>query len=227
MNGVHDMGGMHGFGAIPRGEGREPFHAEWEGRMFGMLLALGSHGVHDPGGLRAAHESMEPASYLGSGYFEGWLRVTERALLEKGYLTLAELDQRTAELDARPDAVAPRREEPTATARMMQAVHTRSPSSREGGRPPRFRSGDSVRVRNLHPPGHTRLPRYVRGKLGAIASLHGIHDFHDAAPEGAANAPQPVYSVRFEAEELWGEAAEARQSLYLDMWESYLEPAQS
>ncbi len=104
MNGVHDMGGMHGFGPIPREEGREPFHADWEGRMFGMLLALGSHGVHDPGGLRAAQEMMEPSSYLGSGYFERWLLVTERALLEKGYLTLAELDQRTAELDARPDA---------------------------------------------------------------------------------------------------------------------------
>ena len=227
MNGVHDMGGMHGFGAIPREEGREPFHAEWEGRMFGMLLALGSHGVHDPGGLRAAQESMEPASYLGFGYFERWMWVTERALLAKGYLTLEELDQRTAELDARPDAVAQRREDPATTARLMQGVHTRSPSSREGSSAPRFRSGDSVRVRNRHSPGHTRLPRYVRGKLGAIARLHGIHDFHDAAPEGSPNLPQPVYSVRFEAEELWGEAAEARQSLYLDMWESYLELAQS
>ena len=109
----------------------------------------------------------------------------------------------------------------------MQAVHTRSASSRDGGSAPRFRSGDSVRVRNLHSSGHTRLPRYVRGKLGAIARLHGIHDFHDEAPEGAPNPPQPVYSIRFEAEELWGEAAEGRQSLYLDMWESYLEPAQS
>jgi len=178
-------------------------------------------------GPRAAQESMEPASYLGSGYFERWLRVTERALLDKGYLTLAELDQRTAELDARPDAVAPRREEPATTARMMQVVHTRSPSTQEGGRVPRFRSGDSARVRNLHPPGHTRLPRYVRGKLGVIASLHGNHNFHDAAPEGATNLPQPVYSVRFEAEELWGEAAEARQSLYLDMGESCLGPTQS
>ena len=227
MNGVHDMGGMHGFGTIPREEGREPFHAEWEGRMFGVLLALGSHGVHDPGGLRAAQESMEPASYLGFGYFERWLRVTERALLEKGYLTLEELNQRTAELDARPDAVILRREDPETTARLMQAVHARSPSSREGGSAPIFRSGDSVRVRNLHSPGHTRLPGYVRGKLATIARLHGIYDFHDAAPEGTHNPPQPVYSVRFEAEELWGEAAEARQSLYLDMWQSYLEPAQS
>ncbi len=225
MNGVQDMGGMHGFGAIPRDEGREPFHAEWEGRMFGMMLALGSHGVHDPGGLRAALESMEPASYLVSGYFERWLRITERALLDKGYLTSEELDQRTVELEARPDAVTPRREDPPATARLMQAVYTRSPSSRDGGGAPRFRSGDSVRVRNLHSPGHTRLPGYVRGKLGIIARLHGIHDFHDAAPEESPNPPQPVYSVRFEAEELWGEAAEPRQSLYLEMWQSYLEPA--
>ena len=227
MNGVHDMGGMHGFGAIPREEGREPFHAEWEGRMFGMLLALGSHGVHDPGGLRAALESMDPANYLGSGYFERWLQITERALLDKGFLTLEEMDQRTAELDAQPNAVILRREDPATTAGMMQAVHTRNPSSRDGGGAPRFRSGDSVRVRNLHSPAHTRLPRYVRGKLGIIARLHGINDFHDAAPEGDPNPPQPVYSVRFEAEELWGKAAEARQCVYLDMWQSYLEPAQS
>ena len=225
MNGVHDMGGMHGFGPIPREEGPEPFHAEWEGRMFGMLLALGSHGIHDPGGLRAALESMEPASYLGSAYFERWLRVTEKALLEKGFLTLEELDQRTAELAAQADAADSRQEDPAATARMMEAVHTRSPSSREGGSAPQFRSGDSVRVRNLHPPGHTRLPRYVRGKRGSIARLHGIHDFHDAAPEGSTSPPQPVYSVRFQAEELWGPAAETGQVLYLDMWESYLESA--
>ncbi len=226
MNGVHDMGGMHGFGPIARGEGPEPFHAKWEGRMFGMLLALGSHGIHDPGGLRAALEGLEPASYLGSGYFERWLQVTEKALLDKGYLTLAELDQKTEELDARPDAVPFRRADPAATARLMEAVHTRSPSSRDGGSAPRFRAGDSVRVRNLHSPGHTRLPRYVRGKLGTIAKLHGIHDFHDLPPEGSLDSPQPVYSVRFEAEELWGEAAEARQRLYLDMWESYLKPDQ-
>ena len=227
MNGVHDMGGMHGFGAIPGQEGREPFHTKWEGRMFGMMLALGSHGVHEPGGLRAAQESMDPASYLATGYFERWLQVTERALLDKGFLTLEELDRRTAELDMRPDADTPRREDPATTARLMQAVHTRNPSSRDGGGAPIFRSGDSVRVRNLHSSGHTRLPRYVRGKLGTIARLNGIHDFHDEAPEGNPNPPQPVYSVRFEAEELWGEAAEARQSLYLDMWQSYLEPAQS
>ena len=125
--------------------------------MFGMLLALGSHGIHDPGGLRAALEGLEPASYLGTDYFERWLQVTERALLDKGYLTLAELNQKTEELDARLDAVQFRRADPAATDRLMEAVHTRNSSSRDGGSAPRFRAVDLVRVRNLHSSGHTRL----------------------------------------------------------------------
>jgi len=92
MNGVHDMGGMHGFGLIQREENEPVFHASWEGRMFGMLLALGPHGIHDPDGLRAALENLEPAKYLSSSYFERWLLVTEKALVEKGFLTQEELN---------------------------------------------------------------------------------------------------------------------------------------
>ena len=81
MNGVHDMGGMHGFGPIQREEEESVFHASWEGRVFGIVQALGPHGIHDPHGLRFAIESMELAKYLASSYYERWLLVTERALL--------------------------------------------------------------------------------------------------------------------------------------------------
>ena len=179
MNGVHDMGGMHGFGPIPREENDRVFPTTWEGRMFGMLLALGSQGVHDPDGLRAALESLEPSQYLTLSYFERWLRITEKALQAKGFITTEELDQRMKDFSEAPEASLSRREDPALTARLMKAVHTRSPSNRESGISPRFQVGDLVAVRNVHPQRHTRLPRYVRGKRGSIARFHGVHDFHD------------------------------------------------
>jgi len=224
MNGVHDMGGMHGFGSIPREENDRVFHAPWEGRMFGMLLAMGSHGVHDPDGLRSALERLEPSQYLTLSYFERWLQTTEKALQAKGLITIEELDRRMKDFSEAPGTSLSRREDPALNGRLMKAVRKRSPSNRESGISPRFQVGDSIAVRNIHPQGHTRLPRYVRGKRGSIARFHGIHDFHDVLPEGESARPQPVYSVRFEAHELWGESAEANGIVNIDMWESYINP---
>ncbi len=224
MNGVHDMGGMHGFGSIPREENEPVFHASWEGRMFGMLLNLGRHGVHDPGGLRAALESMEPAQYLGSSYFERWLLITEKALVEKGFLTREELDSKFIDFQERPEAAPARSEDPELREGILRAVYNRTPSNRDVGILPRFKVGDPVRVRNVHPRGHTRLPRYVRGKTGVIARYHGVHEFHDVVPDETSTQPQPVYNLRFQAGELWGESAEPNASLHIDLWESYLEP---
>ena len=225
MDGVHDMGGMHGFGPIQRQENEPVFHAPWEGRMFGMLLALGPQGIHDPDGLRAALENMEPAQYLSSSYFERWLLVTEKALLEKGFLTQEELDSKLKEVKELPEAAPARREDPLLRERIVGSVYRRNPSNREVGILPRFQVGDSVRVRNVHPRGHTRLPRYVRGKAGVIARFQGVHDFHDAVPQGVTAQPQPVYNLRFQASELWGDSTEVNESLHIDLWESYLEPA--
>ena len=225
MNGVHDMGGMHGFGPIPREENEPVFHASWEGRMFGMLLTLGSHGVHDPGGLRAALENLEPAQYLASGYFERWLLVTEKALVEKGFLTQEELNSKSKEIQERPEAAPTRSEDPLQRERILRAVYDRTPSNRDVGVVPRFKVGDTVRVRNVHPRWHTRLPRYVRGKTGVITRFHGVHDFHDVVPDETVAQPQPVYNLRFLAAELWGDSAEPNESLHIDLWESYLEPA--
>ena len=225
MNGVHDMGGMHGFGRIPREENEPVFHASWEGRMFGMLLNLGRHGVHDPDGLRAALENMEPAQYLGSSYFERWLLITEKALLEKGFLTQEELDSKLKEIQELSDIAVARSEDLLLKEGILGAVYNRTPCHRDVGIVPRFKVGDSVRVRNVHPRGHTRLPRYIRGKTGVIARFHGVHDFHDVLPQGTAAQPQPVYNLRFQASELWGDSAEPNESLHIDLWESYLEPA--
>jgi nitrile hydratase len=95
---------------------------------------------------------------------------------------------------------------------------------RETGATPRFAPGDPVRTREMHPHGHTRLPRYARGRRGVIHRCHGIHVFPDSNAHGQGEQPQPLYSVRFEARELWGESAEPNEVVHLDLWESYLLP---
>jgi nitrile hydratase beta subunit len=225
MNSIHDMGGMHGFGLVPWVETEPVFHDPWEGRMFGILLTLGPQGVHDPRGLRDAMENMDPAQYLGLGYYERWLAVTEKALIAKGFLTAAELDQKTDAFRSRPDTQVSRREDRELRDRMLHAIYTRDSPHQDVGIKPRFKVGDSVTARNVHAVSHTRLPRYVRGKRGVIALFHGVHDIHDTQPNDKKIPPQPVYNVRFEGQELWGESAEPHQGLYLDMWESYLESA--
>lgn len=225
MDGIHDMGGMHGFGPVLPEENEPVFHAAWEGRIFGIAQALGPHGIHNPHGMRSAQENLEPATYLGSGYYERWLEVTERALLAKGLLNREELDARAAFFRDQTEAVAPRREDTDLRQRMLRAVYSHRSPIRDSETTPRFKAGDAVIVRNLHPKGHTRLPGYVRGRRGVVARFYGIHDFHDALPAGQSADPQPMYNVRFDGGELWGGSAEPNQSLHLDMWESYLEPA--
>lgn len=220
MNGIHDMGGMHGFGSIKREENEPVFHHSWEGRMFAIQVATP---VPIPGGSRNNIENMEPARYLTSSYYEKWLHARVKGLIDAGALTGQELDARTAFFRDNPDATLPRREDPELVQRVLERTHTPRPLHRDVDIQPQFRIGDAVRARNMHPPGHTRLPRYVRGKRGVVVQFYGIHNFQDALPPGVEAPPQPVYSVRFEASELWGESAEANGAVYLDMWESYLE----
>ena len=226
MNGIHDMGGMHGFGPVQRGENEPVFHAPWEGRLFGIRLATGPHELFPPqGGLRAALENMDPARYLASSYYERWLLVLEEALLGKGLVTVEELDARTGFFREHPEERPARHADPELAERLVRQLRTSQSPHQDVGVAPRFGVGDAVRVRNINPPGHTRLPRYVRGKHGAIARVHGAHPFQDAVPPGTEiHRPQAVYNVGFDIRELWGDSAEANESLYIDMWESYLEP---
>ena len=221
MNSVHDMGGMHGFGPIPREENEPVFHAEWEARMFGINLLT----IDSVPAFRFALECLDPVVYLGSSYYERWIPVKERLLTEEGVVTAEEVEARTQHFRSNPGAAVPRREEPGAAERIRKLVRTRRSPVRDVGVASRFKAGDAVVTRNINPPGHTRLPRYVRGKHGVVTKLHGIHDFDDTVAIGASENPQPVYNVRFDAEELWGESAEPNTSLYIDIWESYLEPA--
>ena len=226
MNGIHDMGGMHGFGPVPREEDEPVFHAPWEGRIFGIMLAVGPHRLFPRhGGLRAGLENLAPARYLASSYYERWVLALEGAVVEKGVVTAEELDARTEFLHQKPEASLVRREDPEQVGRTLEWLGTRRPLHKDVGVVAGFAVGGAVRARNANPLGHTRLPRYVRGKRGVIERIHGVHAFQDTVPQGVEPLPQAVYSVRFDAGELWGESAEARETLHVDMWESYLEPA--
>jgi nitrile hydratase len=222
MNGVHDMGGMHGFGPIVREEHEPRFHAEWEAHVVAIeeLLFEGPQ-PFTLDAFRHGIERMAPADYLRTPYYERWLASFELNLIECGVLTAAELDDRIARLRQHPGATFPRR---------ADADLARKPDEERGvppSQPPRarFAVGDEVITRHDQPAGHTRLPRYARGKRGVIERLHGAQTFPDTNAHGLGKQPQPLYSVRFEARELWGDSAEPRQTVSLDLWQSYLEPA--
>ena len=220
MNAVHDMGGVPGFGAVELEENEPVFHEEWEGRMFGLMVSAG-RGYFS----RAAIESIEPATYLSSSYYERWMLALESAMVAKGVLTPEELEDKTSYFAANPDAVPARRENPELAARTRAGMYRQRKPRREQVAPPKFNPGDSVRARDIETTGHTRLPRYVRRRRGAVHEVYGVYDFPDAVDGPDAVPPQYVYNVRFPASELWGESAEPEGSLHIDMWESYLEPA--
>jgi nitrile hydratase len=216
MNGVHDMGGMHGFGPIEIEENEPLFHAEWEGRVRSMAMRTPSN-IDE---FRYGIEQMDPTDYLRASYFERWLASTEYSWVLHGFLTREEIDDRTEYFRRNPDAPMPE----------WPGPNPDLPAEDEASAPmpeltPRFAVGDQVIVTNVHPSGHTRRPRYVRGKRGTIHMVHGPEVFPDTNAHGLGENSQVVYNVIFDARELWGESADPNQTLSIDLWESYLEPA--
>ena len=224
MDGVHDLGGMQGFGPVEREAGEPPFHAPWEAAVLAMMRAAGSRGLFNIDEFRHGIERMAPADYLAASYYEKWLDGISRLLVEKGVVGAGELAARVEFFQARPGAPAVAAVTGALPARVPFNPGWRQSSERDTGARPRHAPGDPVVTRAFHPHGHTRLPRYARGKRGVVERCHGVHVFPDASAHGQGEAPQPLYSVRFEASELWGESAEARESILLDCWESYLSP---
>jgi nitrile hydratase subunit beta len=216
MNGVHDMGGLQDFGPVVPEADEPKFHHPWERRAFALTLAMGGTGTWNIDQTRAARESLPPAQYLASSYYHIWLEGLRALLLERGLVTTDELaDGRLRE----PAQTLPR----VLTAdRVASALARGSPTLRTVTGAARFRVGDRVRTRNLHPPTHTRLPRYCRGRAGEIALVHGAHVFADAHARGVGEQPQWLYSVHFAASELWG-ADTTAGAVHVDCWESYLE----
>jgi nitrile hydratase beta subunit len=204
MDGVHDLGGAQGFGPV-QVEADEPvFHADWERRAFRVTIAAMMAG-HLSGRFRHSIERMDPTWYLASPYYEHWLTATATGLVEGGLITQAELDDRLG------DAYT--------VARPIRAPHLADPGPSISE--PRFAIGDAVRVREWHPLGHTRAPRYVQGKRGVIVRVDPVFSLPDVEYHCDEKRNEPTYSVRFEASTLWGEAGDP---VHVDLWDSYLEP---
>lgn len=194
---------MHGFGPVPIERDEPIFHARWEGRVLGMQGRTRGRWYHLDE-FRDAIERMPAARYLDASYYERWLTALETLMVEKGVLSREEL--------AAGRAMAPAPELPP------RPAPDRPPLE------PRFRPGDAVVTRNRHPHGHTRMPRYVRGRRGVVRSVHGPFLLPDTNARRAGRDWQPVYAVEFSAAELWGEDGRAGDAVCVDLWESYLKP---
>lgn len=225
MNGVHDMGGMQGFGPV-RPEANEPlFHAPWERQALAMTVAMGACGQWNIDISRSARESLPPAQYLGSSYYAIWVAGLEKLMLQRGMVNAAELQTGQA---ADPPLTGVRKLD---AAQTTTALAQGSASTRAIEVPPRFAVGQRVRARQIHPVSHTRLPRYVRGHTGIVERIHGAHVF----PDTRVSRPLPpfvdeahwLYTVVFDGHDLWGNSASPGLLVSVDAWEPYLEAVEA
>lgn len=219
MNSVHDMGGMHGLGPIAPERDEPLFHAPWEARVLGLTLAVGALGKWNIDAGRHARERIPGPDYLRMSYYEKWLAGLVTLMIEHGLVTPAEL------AGGEPALAAPEGMSPLTPDGVAAMLRRGGPARRDTPAAVRFAAGERVRARVLNPTGHTRLPRYVRGREGSIERCYGSHVFPDSNAHFQGEAPQPLYNVRFAARELWGPDAAPRDAVHLDLWESYLEPA--
>jgi nitrile hydratase len=211
MDGVHDLGGLDGFGAVEVERDEPVFHEDWERRAFRLNLAA-SIALQPTGGeFRHSIERMDPAQYLSTSYYEHWLTGVTSLIVEAGLVSSEDLDRRAGGRFplSRPDRGVP-------------------PAEPEPDRiDARFAVGDHVRVREWHPAGHTRAPRYVQGKHGVVVRVDGAHNVPDFEAHGGGRVLDPTYSVRFTSRELWGEGGSDHDTVHVDLWERYLEDLES
>jgi nitrile hydratase len=216
MNGVHDMGGMQDFGPVQKEENEPVFHEEWEGRVFALVRAVRLGPKWNIDMSRFAAERLPPVQYLSLPYYERWLIGLEKRLVDAGVVTPEEM----ADGKPRPGGA----QIPVLTREEVEKSLKPWQSKREDVQvPATFKVGDRVRARNINPPKHTRLPRYIRGHHGVVTRDLGVMSFPDSWVDRMDPKPQHVYSVRFEAPELWGPEAASNDAVYTDMWDDYLE----
>jgi nitrile hydratase beta subunit len=215
VDGIHDMGGMAGFGpVVPDGE---IFHEPWERRMFALTRVCRAAGI-TAGHFREAIESMPPDEYLDASYYERWMYGLERRLERAGSVAPGDVDVALARVETGP---VPERSDPELTERILAVQRRGSPLPAAAA--PRFAPGDSVRVRRMRPAGHTRCPRYARGVTGVVERVHGDDLLPDASARGRDEPVEAVYAVSFRSEDLFGAGEEPSFRVLVDLSESYLE----
>ena len=217
MNGGQDLGGQMGFGPV-KPEPNEPiFHGEWEKRVLALNVAAGAMGQWSIDESRHARENIPPANYLAASYYEIWTRAIDMLLERHGFATAEELQTgHSLQQGAVPKRVL--------KAELVDAALNKGgPCDRPVDSAPLFAVGERVRTRNFNPTGHTRLPRYARAKAGVVEAVQGSFVFPDDNAHGRGENPQWVYTVVFDALEIWGEGADPSLTVSIDAWESYLE----
>ncbi|MBS8258799.1 nitrile hydratase subunit beta [Roseibium polysiphoniae] len=217
MNGAQDLGGQMGFGPIELEENEPNFHGKWEERAFAITLAMGATGSWTLDTSRFARESLPPAIYLGTSYYEIWTRGLEKLCLQAGLFSEDEL------------ASGHKIQPPSPVRRVLKAEDVAAtlakggPVDRPETAPAAFKVGDRIRTKVMHPEGHTRLPRYARGCEGVIEAVHGVHVFPDTNARGDGEQPTWLYGVAFKGTDVWGPESDPKVSLRLDLWEPYLD----
>ncbi len=224
MDGIHDLGGVEGYGPVPYvPEERARVGQRWEGVAGAALFALLRSGKTNLDAHRHRIERLDPERYLPITYWGRWLAAVEVAAVEQRILEPVAVDERLRTLGHRPDhSAAPPRLHPVAA---LESTTNEPGFIRSVDDPPRFAVGDAVRTLD-HPPlrGHTRLPRYARGRRGRIARVYPAFTFPDTTAHGRGEDPCYVYAVAFDATELWGPDADPGQRCHLDVFEPYLLP---
>lgn len=218
MNGIHDLGGMQGFGPVVPETNEPVFHAPWEGRVLGMVRSLLFTREWNIDEFRYMQERVPARVYLTVSYYHRWLLSITASSLAHGLVTQGELDAGHASGAARPVAR-------TMTPKDAPVAFIRGAFGRDPQGEARFSPGDRVRTKNLHTASHTRLPRYARDKIGTVERVHGCHAFPDAVVAGRGEDPQWLYAVTFTARELWGPDADPGLAVSIDAFEPYLEGA--
>ena len=217
MDGVHDMGGMDGFGKVEPEPNEPVFHHRWEGRILAMTRAIRALGAWNIDWDRYGIELLTPILYLTSAYYERWFLRNVRLLIERGLIDADEVAAGHA-LRAGKSLTRGR-----FTLADVEQVVRRGSYGRPAPAAAKFKMGDRVRAKNIHPATHTRLPRYARGHVGVIERVHGAHVFPDSVVAGKGEDPQWLYTVRFDAQELWGADADPKLKVSVEAFEPYLE----
>jgi nitrile hydratase beta subunit len=220
MNGVHDMGGMQGMGPVHAEKNEPVFHERWEARTYALTRAVGAWGKWNIDTGRFGIEQIAPADYLRMSYYEKWFTRNVELMIKTGLVSRSEVES------GKPDPGSTKVTPPLLVDRVpVVALNRGIASNHDPSVVPLFKAGQQVRAKNINPIGHTRLPRYARGKAGVIHLDHVVYNFPDTNAHGLGPKRQHVYSVRFAARELWGSQASAHDYVYLDMWDDYLEHA--
>ena len=206
MNGIHDLGGMHGLGSIEIEADEPTFHEDWESTAFRLNIASVMSLFYNAGEYRHAIERMEPGHYLHASYYERVITGVATLLVEKGILDADELESLAG-----------------GRFPLAQPAQDNVDDGRSEPENPHYSIGQRVRVREIHPPGHTRVPRYVRGRIGVVVHIAPPFGYPDASAHGLPSRREPTYHVEFTATELWGKEAGASDSVVVDLWETYLE----